>query len=204
MHRKRRPIAALSALFLSLGFVITLSACSPVDDTDRAAAGDWPARMTCPEKSSWTAPVVFDNTTAVPIKLQAGEIDCYDWSGVSTPPTVFNDKVVGAKSQNTFHLEARDNIDRYWSMRFSVTGEKPSALRDVRVKLASGTGGVYVYGPQSESVGNCLRVALGPDPAATASPPLPADTDAHHIMLWSDGGTIYAVKCASGGGPALI
>lgn len=190
----RQAIGLITALALGVG----LSSCVGSASPNRSASAEWPEQVTCPEHSSWSAPVIVDNNTAVPIKLTAGEIDCYDWSGVSTPPTVFNDQVVGAHSSRTFTLEARDNINRYWSMRFHSDGNNPAALGGARVRLAKTSGRVIPHSANGEEISvMCMRYPLGSDPSSTASKPVSELDRVSRIMFWSDGTTIFLVHCVS-------
>lgn len=194
-HIAKRVVSLFAALAVAAG----LASCAPSPEQDRAATSDWPAQVTCPDHSSWSAPVDVVNTTAVAMKLQAGEIDCYDWSGVSTPPTVFNNQIVDAKSVRTFTLEARDNVNRYWSMRFATATGQSVNLGGARIRLAQGSGTVIPKGsdPQSTETKLCVKFPLGSDPTTTASPPI-SQIQAHsRIVLWSDGSTIFLLSCNS-------
>ena len=196
------------ALTTAAMVAFTLSACSAASERladAGAAAEEWPSRVVCPEKASWTASVPVINTTSIRLRLDAGSIDCYDWSGVSTPATVFSGEIVDAQSERTYTLEPRDNVQRNWKMRFS-DASSGSVIGTLGVALKVG-GYLVVSNPNSRDMNDkkyvCTQYPIGADPSKTPSPPLDRGIGPE-IYLWSDGTTVFAIQCSGGGMGGLV
>lgn len=186
------------ALFTAAIVAFSVSSCSAQQTREASAdQNEWPSRVVCDQKSSWTSEITVLNTTANRIQLAAGSIDCYDWSGEGTPATVFSGQIVGGFSQKPFTLEPRDNVNRNWKMRFT----------DTRTGTVIGTlgaaierGGFFRVSNPNERKGNgCTEYPIGPDPSKTPSQPYSSVLKYDHLYLWSDGATVYAIQCYSGG-----
>lgn len=213
-HSARWVLAASAAAIASS---VLLSACtSTTQSVDRAAAaasaadastaptsGDgavvlgserWPSRVECEPQSSWTMTMKVANLTSTSLTLLAGEIDCSDWSGVSTPATVMTNQQVNPGFTETFRLEPSSFSDRYWTMGLQANDTELDGT--FRLRIGLGGGGVSLTG-DTEIWEPCRRVKVGTDPMATATvnkPSFSLDT----IWLVSDGSDIYAVHCHGG------
>lgn len=209
-HSARWVLAASAAAIASS---MLLSACtSTTQSVDRAAAaasaadastaptsGDdavvlgserWPSRVECDPQSSWTKTMNVANLTSTSLTLLAGDIDCYDWSGVSTPATVLTNQQVNAGFTETYRLEPSTGSDRNWTMGLNANGTELDGTFRLRIQ----PGGQLSLAGDTERWEPCRRVKVGADPMATASvnkPSISVDT----IWLVSDGSDIYAAYC---------
>jgi hypothetical protein len=82
---------------------------------------------TCPEHSpSFTYRSKIVNQLPSPIMLNAGQYDCNDWSGVSTPGKAFTGKIIQPGETMSFTLEPRRNVNRACAMEFLGASGSPS------------------------------------------------------------------------------
>lgn len=94
---------------------------------ERQAASAMPDTKACPEQSpSFTYRSKIVNQLPSPIMLEAGQYDCNDWSGVSTPGQVFTGKIIQPGETMSFALEPRKNVNRAWTMEFVGVSGSPS------------------------------------------------------------------------------
>jgi hypothetical protein len=129
--RRRSRVAAGAAAMGAV--VIALAGCgaSATDAStaavERQASGAMPDTKTCPEQSpSFTYRSKIVNRLPSPIMLMAGQYDCNDWSGASTPGKVFTGKIIQPGETLSFSLEPRRNVSRAWTMEFVGVSGSPS------------------------------------------------------------------------------
>lgn len=145
------------------------------------------------------------NLTSTSLTLLAGDIDCYDWSGVSTPATVLTNQQVNAGVTETYRLEPSTNSERKWTMGLQANGTELAGT--FRLYIPAGSSALIVENKTEEIVlkdksdkwQTCKGVKVGADPMATATVDkvsFSSDT----VWLWSDGSDIYALSCQSGVG----
>ena len=200
-------IRRLAPAILGLSVVVTFSGCGSSAEQGREAAAantssssesnsanlaaeDWPSRVVCPEGSSWTFTLQIANATSLPLNMAAGDIDCADWSGVSTPATAISGSVVPVKDNVKYRLEPRDNADRWWSMAvFSGDTE----IGQFRVTIPRGASHVALNTKRDANY--CQRVYIGEDPTRTPSTDEKVQIDDRTLMLLSDGKEIYVKAC---------
>ena len=110
----------------------------------REAAGLPNADGVCPERASNAVVVRVQNAVpgAVTFRVPIGDIDCFDWSGVSTPYTAFNRQSVGFGRARQFRLEvARRGKRSRWTMQMHTVGTKGEADGTTRMLVVGGSVG---------------------------------------------------------------
>lgn len=122
-----RRKTASAVMVLALTFV--LSACSGSQTsndptaspqvTREAAATFKPDSRTCDSQTSYTYRAAIVNRMPFAIRLDAGEYDCNDWSGVSTPGHAFTGKVLRPGETLEFVLEPAKYTTRLWTLAIS-------------------------------------------------------------------------------------
>lgn len=151
-------------------------------ETRQAAAGEWPTRVVCDEHNSFTFEMSIQNLLPVAVAPAAKDIDCADWSGVSTPPTAFNNSTIPAGQKRSYRLEPRRNYDRNWTMQIAPEGMQATQLRmAIPTAAAFNTITASAPGVTREVIGRkpiddpldtrCTLVPLGP----TDAPNTPRD-----------------------------
>lgn len=94
---------------------------SPTTQVTRAAAPAFkPDKSTCTERGpSFTYRNGIVNTLPFAIRLDAGEYDCNDWSGQSTPGHAFTGKILQPGETMDFVLEVVKYTTRWWTLAIS-------------------------------------------------------------------------------------
>lgn len=157
-------------------------------------SGQWPESLTCPPQDTlFDLPVTVRNLTGVPISTRSGDIDCYDWSGDRTPPTVLNFPQIGPGESMTGVLRARYNTDNNWRMRFYTVGKRAGQagggelIGEMRVQRPKRYNSTFLLTAPANggSLDACESVVLGPAPAGAqelAKPERPRN--ATEILLY--------------------
>lgn len=90
---------------------------APATTVKREAAGPG-----CPEQSSFKTVFPVANYLNEPVRLRAYDIDCYDWSGSSTPDRVFDNVVLQPGEKRDFRLEVYPEVTyAQWSLEIKST-----------------------------------------------------------------------------------
>ena len=119
--------AAMGAMAIALAGCGSSAKDASTVTVDRQAAGALGDTKTCPEQSpSFTYRSKIVNQLPSPIMLKAGQYDCNDWSGVSTPGKAFTGKIIQPGETMSFTLEPRRNVNRAWTMEFLGASGSPS------------------------------------------------------------------------------
>lgn len=130
MISRIRRSRLVPTLMLAATIVGLAAGCSDgLRDATRSAPERSASDASCREKNSFTWEMQFRNLTPDPIRLEASTIDCYDWSGRSTPINVFSGESLKVGVLQTFRLEPRTNTDRSWTLSFWVGGTLLSTAR---------------------------------------------------------------------------
>lgn len=194
-HRTRHRHAAgaiIGAGLLALT-AVGLAACGsdgPTSTTTapRNAAGPPSADGVCQETTrTRTAAIRVVNLLpgTVTFRVPIDSVDCFDWSGVSTPYTAFNRKSVAAGTDVAVTLEtARRSVVSQWTMSLHTVGSKGEA---------DGTSRMYLQGvrPRAEG-GKVVLTRNGQSCAFTrvaAAPPGWRDTSLANLDP-EDAGTL--------------
>jgi hypothetical protein len=165
---------------------------------EAAQDGEWPLTKSCPvQDDSYDLQLFITNWLPRPMTLQAGNLDCYDWSGDKTPPTVLNGQTLTPGQTRQFTLRVRGNTDRNWMMRISTTAssETPAFESQVfRVQNPANTEKTFIATTGSF---RCGSVAVG---ATTdfypQAEPGKAKGFAYPIQFWSNGSQVMGtVPC---------
>lgn len=168
---------------------------------DAAQDGQWPLTKTCPsQENSYDLEFFVTNWLPQPITLQAGNLDCYDWSGDKTPATVLNGQQLNSGQTRQFTLRVRGNTDRNWSMKFtSAAGSTGAEFRsdEFRVQNPTNTATTFIasgngsFACGSQPLGNYQGFTPQPEPGRVTSGPFP-------LQIWSNGsqvmGTVGCTK----------
>ena len=163
-----------------------------------AADGEWPLAKTCPvQDDSYDLQLFITNWLPRPMTLTAGNLDCYDWSGDKTPPTVLNGQTITPGQTRQFTLRVRGNTDRNWMMKVSTpaSSESPAFESQVfRVQNPTNTENTYIA---TTGTFRCGSVTVG---ATTSFYPQPEPGKgkgfAHPLQFWSDGSQVIGtVPC---------
>jgi hypothetical protein len=85
------PVVALGLIASGCGSDASSSIST---ETRQAAAGEWPTRVVCDEHNSFAFTMSIQNLLLVAVAPAAKDIDCADWSGISTPPMAFNGSTI--------------------------------------------------------------------------------------------------------------
>lgn len=128
---------------VTLAFI--LAGCGGSPDTDglspttqatrEAAAAFTPDKSTCaPRGPSYTYKAGLRNNLPFAIRLDAGEYDCNDWSGVNTPGVAFTGKILQPGEALSFTLEPVKYTTRWWTLSISPAGGGTS-FGTARLKL---------------------------------------------------------------------
>ena len=144
----RLPLLSGAALAVVLSLLI--SGCSGSSDSEQAststqvereaASGFKPNDSTCaPRGPSYTYNAGIKNTLPFAIRLDAGEYDCNDWSGVNTPGTAFTGKVLQPGEVLPFTLEPVKYTTRWWTLAISPASGG-SRFGTARLKIPQTTG----------------------------------------------------------------
>jgi hypothetical protein len=116
---------------------LLLSGCTSSSDSEQAspstqvereaAVGFKPNDSTCaPRGPSYTYKAGIRNNLPFAIRLDAGEYDCNDWSGVNTPGVAFTGKVLQPGEVLPFTLEPVKYTTRWWTLAVSpASGGSP-------------------------------------------------------------------------------
>lgn len=168
------------------------------NERQAAADGEWPLAKTCPvQDDSYDLQLFITNWLPRPMTLQAGNLDCYDWSGDKTPPTVLNGQTITPGQTRQFTLRVRGNTDRNWMMKVSTpaSGESPAFESQVfRVQNPTNTENTYIA---TTGTFRCGSVKVG---ATTDFYPQPEPGKgkgfAYPLQFWSDGSQVIGtVPC---------
>lgn len=125
---RRFQLATLITLTTTVSLLVGGCSGSQVSDGDststqverEAAAGFKPNDSTCaPRSPSYTYKASIKNTLPFAIRLDAGEYDCNDWSGVNTPGVAFTGKVLQPGEVLPFTLEPVKYTTRWWTLAIS-------------------------------------------------------------------------------------
>jgi hypothetical protein len=172
-----------------------------------AGAGDtWPRRVECPERRSWTMKAKVNNSTSLSLTLGAGPVDCNDWSGVSTPPTVMTGRTLSEGDTSAFNLEPSDNTDRNWTIGV-MAGSKEIGRFRARIPLGAKQ---VRLGDAPYGANGCTTQRIGADPSGIDPIASPAKIDEQTFRLSSDGLSVFVTVCGpdgqitdavTGGGP---
>ena len=151
---------------------------SPTTQVTRAAAPAFkPDNNACSEQSpSFTFRTGIVNTLPFAIRLDAGEYDCNDWSGMSTPGRAFTGKILQPGETLDFVLEPAKNTTRWWTLAIS---RADGPLGTARLKMPQ-TGisvahieilGSDLVGVRTDSVNTCrvLKMSQTDAPATPKS-----------------------------------
>jgi len=163
-----------------------------------AQDGQWSPTQTCPmQDNSYDLEVFITNWLPRPMTLTAGNLDCYDWSGDRTPPTVLNGQTLSPGQTRQFTLRVRGNTDRNWSMRVSVpaSGDSPEFESAVfSVQNPTNTATTYIATTGSF---RCGSVAVGATTEFFPQPEPGKDKGSTHpIQFWSNGSQVMGtVAC---------
>ncbi len=143
------PRGAVHALAAAAGIALAslgIAACGSEATTStttspRQAAVAANADGVCPERRSRAESVRVLNALPSPVtfRVPIDQIDCSDWSGVSTPYTAFNRQSVGPGQDRTVRLEAanRSSLHR-WTMSMRTVGARGEAEGSTRLYLEGG------------------------------------------------------------------
>ena len=168
---------------------------------EAAQDGQWPLTKTCPtQDNAYDLEVFITNWLPQPITLQAGNLDCYDWSGDKTPPTVFNGQQLTSGQTRQFTLRVRGNTDRNWSMRFTAAAAPDGSefrSEEFRVQNPTNTATTFIaagnnsFNCGTQSVGSYTGFTPQPEPGRSQEGPFP-------LQVWSNGkqimGTVGCTK----------
>lgn len=177
------PALALAALTAGCGGSESAETPAATATARQSAAGEWPARVVCDEHDSFAFTMSIQNLLPVAVTPAAKDIDCADWSGVSTPPTAFNNSTIPAGQTRSYRLEPRTNYDRNWTMQIAPEGMKATQLRMAIPTSSVGYNKITASAPGAtretigrKSIGDldtrCTLVPLGP----TGAPNTPPDS----------------------------
>ena len=160
--------------------------------------GEWPLAKNCPvQEDSYDLQLFITNWLPSPMTLHAGHLDCYEWSGDRTPPTVLNGQKIPPGQTRQFSLRVRGNTDPNWMMRFTTpaSSESPAFESDVfRVQNTTNTEKTYIattggFSCGSVEVGATTEFFLQPEPGKDKG-------SAHPIQFWSNGAQVMGtVAC---------
>lgn len=111
---------------------------------------------------------------------RAGDIDCYDWSGTATPPSLLNIYKIPAGASRKVTLRRRNGTDNNWRMRFynsegfvgEIRVQKPKSAPQLLINQAQ-TGTL-----EGGSLHRCRPMEMQPAPGPQAGERrLPPRTD---------------------------
>lgn len=117
-------------------------AASSTATATRQAAGTPDADGACPERTgSLTQPIRIVNTlpARVTFRVPRDQVDCYDWSGVSTPYTAFNGQALALGQELSRQLElktGRGRASSLWTMGIRAVGREGTAVGTRRMFIA--------------------------------------------------------------------
>lgn len=190
---RRLQLATLITLTTTVSLLVGGCSGSQVSDGDststqverEAAAGFKPNDSTCaPQNPSYTYRNSIVNNLPFAIRLDAGEYNCNDWSGVNTPGMAFTGKVLQPGEVLPFTLEPVKYTTRWWTLAISPSnGGAPfgtarltmpqTSLDFDRIEI-SGAAQVFVY-PQRQDIDYCHVLTMNPtDAPATPAKDYPA------------------------------
>ena len=140
MNRQKMRLPLFSAVATAMVVGLLISGCSgssdpkqaaPPTQVEREAAFSFkPNDSTCaPRGPSYTYKAGIRNNLPFAIRLDAGEYDCNDWSGVNTPGVAFTGKVLQPGESLSFTLEPVKYTTRWWSLAISpAAGGSPFGI----------------------------------------------------------------------------
>ena len=145
MNRQKMRLPLFSAVATTKFFGLILSGCSGSSDPEQAAPSTQvereaavsfkPNDSTCaPRGPSYTYKAGIRNNLPFAIRLDAGEYDCNDWSGVNTPGVAFTGKVLQPREVLAFTLEPVKYTTRWWTLAITPAGGG-SSFGSARLKL---------------------------------------------------------------------
>jgi len=116
-------LSIVTLAFILAGCGGSQSADTPAPSTQvvrEAAVAFKPDKGTCTERGpSYTYRNGIVNTLPFAIRLDAGEYDCNDWSGQSTPGHAFTGKILQPGETLDFVLEPVKYTTRWWTLAIS-------------------------------------------------------------------------------------
>lgn len=115
---RARRIAVAAALVSTL---CLLAGCSDgLRDAARSPIERSASDGSCPYKASFDWTMQIRNLLPDPVRLEASSVDCYDWSGWSTPVNVFKMESVRAGQLKEFMLVPADGPSKNWTLSFWI------------------------------------------------------------------------------------
>jgi len=146
----RRPVMAVAAVLIAGGGGLVLAGCGSEGATtsstapQRSTAGD--GLITCPEQQRFVRYLTVRNTTADPIILNAGDVECDGWSGTGNP-SIFNNRQLmpGAEFRGQLNRGAEAPRPSYFTLYLGRTAQQ-------RLRLA-GTHNVSDFNVLREGAG---------------------------------------------------
>lgn len=200
MRRVVGPATSLVAAGLAVGAVIVGAGCggdaestTPASPPERAAASATACDPT-EERRSIARSLTVINLLPVQVSLGVSNVNCAQWSGVSTPYAWNGVTLAAVNGGRAMRMEMARGTSPTWTF----TVRAPGALTPfaVRCQYPSYPCGYDVQGAPGEAWSTSAVIATDvamPDWAATPAQRRRIDNiDVNNLVLWSDGAKVHA------------
>ena len=195
VHARRIAIAAAGALALTAGAVAAgcggdaTTASTPTAAT-RAAAGTGSCDPSS-ERRSYARSLSLRNLLPVTVTVTASNVNCAQWSGVSTP-YAWNGTVVEAGGTMTRRMEMARGTVPAWTM--TLLGAQSDTPFRIKCTNPDNPCGYDVLGAPAGPWPDSVVVGTNAEPSWAATPAQKASLErmpVNAIAIWSDGQKIY-------------
>lgn len=194
-----RLVMLSSTALIAVGSIGGLAACGGTDDQASAPASTTAPKQAAPstacnprdERRSYARSLTVVNLLPVPISLTTSDVNCSQWSGVSTP-YAWNGVTLGSNEAMGKRMEMARGTRPTWTFTIGV----PRALTPFTAKCTNPDNpcGYDVLGAQAGPWPDSVVIATDATPGWAITPDQQKRLErlgTDQLVVWSDGSKVY-------------